>query len=492
MEIVQQPDGSVVLRVVYDGPPEAGKTTSVKALAKGFGREVYTPEERNGRTVYFDWLEHTGGRFEGAPIRCQIVSVPGQDCWARRRAHMLEQADVVVFVGDTREAVWRTTLDRLKNLRALLDARDGPPVGIVFQANYRDAPDAIDTAVVRQHVDSARVALVESVALDGTGVREAFVFAVRLALDRLREEQRLGAIDRSSVHFVGVELLRQLRALETQAETVPSPAEQGPQGEPARVAASAARSARTSVHRLPSYEVPSGLVWPPVEGRIFLREAMSEPLATRVTPSGDHVGFNVGYRAHSAAEAVFDDLEEAREMLIAWARAHVSAQPLLSRGRCVVLAATDDGRFRLWQLIRSEPSLRHLFVDGCEALIPRHVARQLATACRLMSQAQATCARHSISLACTLDTVGISDSSQPIYVGEMTLGAGTVERPHGLEQVIQELAAVLERRSPQERSVLCREFRQLQRRELMPATAAEVEELLGRLVQPGGQPKQVN
>ena len=75
MAVVDQQDGAIVLSIVYDGAPLAGKTSSVRALARSFGREVYTPEEQDGRTVYFDWLEHTGGRFDGAPIRCRIVSV---------------------------------------------------------------------------------------------------------------------------------------------------------------------------------------------------------------------------------------------------------------------------------------------------------------------------------------------------------------------------------------------------------------------------------
>jgi hypothetical protein len=81
---VDHSEQAVVISVVYHGPPEAGKTTTLRTLARGFGREVYTPEERDGRTVHFDWLEHIGGRFEGSPIRCQIVSVPRLDVGADR------------------------------------------------------------------------------------------------------------------------------------------------------------------------------------------------------------------------------------------------------------------------------------------------------------------------------------------------------------------------------------------------------------------------
>ena len=67
---------AIVIRVVYDGAPMSGKSTSVRALGRGVGGEVHSPAEVGGRTLYFDWLDYTGGLFEGHRIRCQIVSVP--------------------------------------------------------------------------------------------------------------------------------------------------------------------------------------------------------------------------------------------------------------------------------------------------------------------------------------------------------------------------------------------------------------------------------
>ena len=65
MAIVDSRSDSVVIRVVYDGAPMAGKSTSVRALGRGLGGEVSSPAEVSGRTLYFDWLDYTGGLFEG-------------------------------------------------------------------------------------------------------------------------------------------------------------------------------------------------------------------------------------------------------------------------------------------------------------------------------------------------------------------------------------------------------------------------------------------
>lgn len=432
MAVVDQADQALVLGIVYDGPPEAGKTTSVRALARGFGRDVYTPEEHDGRTVYFDWLEHTGGRFDGAPIRCQIVSVPGQERWQHRRQHLLERADVVVFVGDTSAPAWPATAARLHDLRLRLEARDGPPVGIVFQANRRDAVDAVNLDVVRAQVSSERVALVESVALDGTGVREAFVFAVRLALDRVREEQRTGALPRSSVEGASERLLAQLLTLDTSqpAPTQASEIRRSPSAVPLPSEDPRELPELRRSQRLPSHEVPSGLVWPPVAGRILLREAMQDSVSSHVSADGDHEAeLPSGYRAHSSALAWFSELEDGRAALIAWARRHVSAQSILSKGRCIVLARSGEGGCRLWQVVRREPSLRELFIDGSESAIPRHAARFLA-------EARNTCAAHALGLPCTLDTIGVSELGEAIFVGDFPYGAAPAILPDAEQQLI--------------------------------------------------------
>src|SRR6202790_1744660 len=101
MAVLDPRSDTVVIRVVYDGAPMAGKSTSVGALGRGLGSDVYSPAEVGGRTLYFDWLDYTGGLFEGRRIRCQIISVPGQATLAPRRRRLLESADAIVFVSDS-------------------------------------------------------------------------------------------------------------------------------------------------------------------------------------------------------------------------------------------------------------------------------------------------------------------------------------------------------------------------------------------------------
>lgn len=396
---------AVVVSVVYDGPPFAGKTTSVRALARSFGREVHTPEERDGRTQFYDWLDHIGGRFDGAPIRCQIVSVPGQEELAQRRDHFIDRADVVVFVADTSAEGWPLTLQRLSRLRERLDAREGTPVGLVFQANKRDAADAVPLAQLEEAAASARTTVIESIASEGSGVREAFVFAIRLALDRVRGD---GVRDRGGFGGdPGPELVQLLERLGAPPLLPPPPP---PVADPEDVTEPLPPPpvvVDATLPRPPWHDVLSGFVWPPVEGRILLREAA--PVSgekVQVTGTGDlFVGLGSGWRVHSNATAEYAELESARAALISWARVHASVLESVSRRRCIVLAETGHGGWRLWQIVECEPSLRDLVVDN-----------ELAfdEAWHLVDEVRTTA-----SLPCSLETVGIGPQGKPIYVGLM-------------------------------------------------------------------------
>lgn len=72
--------GELVVRIAYDGSTRAGKTTNIEKLSEKLKKEVFTPEQLDGSTLYFDWMKYKGGSFEGLPIRCEIVTVPGKNC----------------------------------------------------------------------------------------------------------------------------------------------------------------------------------------------------------------------------------------------------------------------------------------------------------------------------------------------------------------------------------------------------------------------------
>ncbi len=93
--------------------------------------------------------------------------------------------------------------------------------------------------------------------------------------------------------------------------------------------------------------------------RLILHETSSSPANLHRDSQGGWTGsIDNRWCLHSAADAVFDNIDAGRAELVQWARQHVAGGELLSNSRCIVLAADGQGRYRLWQVIRVEPSLR--------------------------------------------------------------------------------------------------------------------------------------
>lgn len=398
MAVLDPERNCVVIRIVYDGPPHAGKTTSVKSLARSLMRTVDTPLETAGRTMFFDWMEYTGGLFEGHQIRCQIVSVPGQPDLAARRRALLDTADVVVFVADTSDhASVARSVEHVQQMVEILRRHADLPIGVIVQANKRDLPGAVPRDEIRGALgdDFARTVLTESVAEAGVGIRETFVLAVRLALDRIRELLIRGELPRGRPSVDNAEEL--LSAL----EALPAPA--------APEAAQDIESALASVvalprPRLPDARVPSGAIWPPVEGRMVLHEATAGDLSLHRVGAGDWLaGMGSGWRVHSAAGAEYRQFDDGRQALLGWARIHAAHAELLSASRCIVLAEADAETWRLWQIVKLTPSLRSWLVDAAD-LDANELFDRLSLAAAALGDAHARCA--DTRLTPTLDSIG--------------------------------------------------------------------------------------
>jgi signal recognition particle receptor subunit beta len=416
---------AVVIRIVYDGPPEAGKTTSLRALSASLARPMTTPAVANDRTLFFDWLEYTGGLFEGRQIRCQVVTVPGQAVLAHRRHALLAAADVVVFVSDSTPAAVETTRASMAEMRATLDALPGPPVGVIVQANKRDRPGAVELPLLRAALPESGVAVLESVATDGRGVREAFVFAVRLALDRVRELLRTHSLPiRQPEVQTSDDLLRELERHESDRALLASREDAEPSlastalhdTVDAELATPVRVEVESSIPWTPDHNVPSGMIWPPVEGRLLLLAASTEPFVPRQLPYGDWIGEASGWRFHSPKQASYTDAELGRRALVDWARLHASGQRWLSAPRAVVLAASGTGTWRLWQIVKVEESLRDQLIRGLGDTSPRALLRRLLDAGRLLLAAIDTLALAPYRLPITVDTVG-ARNGVPVYVG---------------------------------------------------------------------------
>ena len=181
--------GCYVVRVVYDGPGMAGKTTNLRKICEFVPAtrrgEMVTPAELRGRTMFFDWLEIDGPSRAPAPIKLQLVSVPGQIERNYRRRPLVEAADVVVFVCDASPAQMADTMRAFARLRGTLKQRK-KAIPLVVQVNKQDVEGALDPARMSKKLKLAEgTTVLPATAETGVGVKETLAMATRHALQVL-------------------------------------------------------------------------------------------------------------------------------------------------------------------------------------------------------------------------------------------------------------------------------------------------------------------
>ncbi|QGJ70952.1 Hypothetical protein PBC10988_26550 [Planctomycetales bacterium 10988] len=216
----------ILVRIVYDGPPDAGKTTNLQFLHQVVPRtirtELETPGPQADQTLYFDCFDIRGIRCLGYRIRCQLLSVPGQSYLINRRRYLLSLADAVVFVADSSRSELELNRQLFHDLEQSLDAEYGDPtsVQVLLQANKQDLEDRFSVEEILNLLNlSPTFPHTIAQANIGQGVKKTFMVALQLALGRLKALRERKRFSLSSGSQLSVDTLFQaLETLETEED----------------------------------------------------------------------------------------------------------------------------------------------------------------------------------------------------------------------------------------------------------------------------------
>ncbi|MCM2254539.1 MAG: ADP-ribosylation factor-like protein [Vicinamibacteria bacterium] len=360
----------LVVRIVYDGPATAGKTTNLAQLCgivtprrRG---ELRSQGERAGRTLFFDWLQIEGGLVDGLPLRCQLLSVPGQAVLARRRQHVLRLADAVVFVCDSRES----GVDIAR--RMLTSLLEGARCPLVIQANKQDLPGALSPEQLASALGlEPGVRVIPARADRGQGVKETLVLAIRAATDTALDALRQSGLAGFDRDVMTPERLHARMQAAERDEAPSSVAEQ--------VARALGLSAPAATRRpaLPTAAAPPGCVWPE-SGRGALRLAQKLPWSPVDGPPGTFT-YQVGdLHLETSHRRHHPSLATARLALHDLARRKAALGPLLPSGTVLCAQPDPAGGAWLWTVRPQLPTLGSWMESAAVAGDEAELARALA------------------------------------------------------------------------------------------------------------------
>jgi hypothetical protein len=187
----------LTIKLVYYGPALSGKTTNLQALHRVADPEscgrLMTLETKDDRTLFFDLLPLSFRSEGGLAVRIKVFTVPGQVIHASTRRLVLQGADGVAFIADSRtsetEHNGESFIDLKNNLRENgLSLRQMP---LVIQFNKRDLSGIRGDEEIAELAHRGREPVYLAIATRGTGVVETIVGLMHLTWSSLDAEHDL-------------------------------------------------------------------------------------------------------------------------------------------------------------------------------------------------------------------------------------------------------------------------------------------------------------
>ncbi len=198
----------ILIKIVYYGMALGGKTTSLQYIhsrIKNKGNaKLYSVKTEEDRTLFFDFLPITVPSLNDYKIKLKLYTVPGQVKYTSTRRAVLAATDGIVFVVDSQEHLINENRESLKDLADNLKFYnfDINKIPLVMQYNKRDLKNTLSLPECKKNYNVKNWPDFPTIAINGTGVLDAFFEISRMVVDDLIKNKKLSVPDNFSDEFI--------------------------------------------------------------------------------------------------------------------------------------------------------------------------------------------------------------------------------------------------------------------------------------------------
>ena len=185
------------LKLVYYGPALSGKTTNLlrlhDILASDGRGDLMMLDTKDDRTIFFDLLPFFLVAPDGLKIKVKIYTVPGQVKHDSTRKAVLQRADGIAFIADSRLSEAENNVISFSNLEQNLTivglSIDAVP--LVIQFNKRDLREIITDDEINRVWNPTGIPVFMASALEGWGIVETLGKLAAMTYDSLNKKYLL-------------------------------------------------------------------------------------------------------------------------------------------------------------------------------------------------------------------------------------------------------------------------------------------------------------
>jgi hypothetical protein len=155
---------------------------------------LLTIETHDDRTLFFDLLPVFFSTANGFKVKVKLFTVPGQVIHNATRRIVLQNADGVAFVADSRRSAAAENNSYWKNLQENMreNGLDPAVIPVVIQYNKRDLPDAKTAEEIEETRRKGKEPVIGAVAIRGEGVLETMHAVLQRAYQAMDVRAHLG------------------------------------------------------------------------------------------------------------------------------------------------------------------------------------------------------------------------------------------------------------------------------------------------------------
>lgn len=194
MALVNQAKREINAKIVFFGPAQAGKATSLKhvfnKLKPEFRGAMKVMNVQDARMLFFDFTPPGDGNVDGFRVRFHLYTVSGSNVDPAAWKMVLKGVDGVVFVADSAPQQQEQNRRSMDELVSFLQGYGQSLVSVptVLQLNKSDLPDAIAPADLERTLNPSRLPSFKTSSQNGDGVLQALMALVKTVLTGLRSK----------------------------------------------------------------------------------------------------------------------------------------------------------------------------------------------------------------------------------------------------------------------------------------------------------------
>src|SRR5687767_15519473 len=154
---------------------------------------LLTVETHDDRTLFFDLLPVFFSTSNGFKVKVKLFTVPGQVIHNATRRIVLQGADAVAFIADSRRSAGPDNNSYWKNLHENMkeNGLDPAQVPIVIQFNKRDLPDTKTDEEIAEARKKGKEPVIGAVAIRCEGVLETLYEVLKAAYQAMEQRAHI-------------------------------------------------------------------------------------------------------------------------------------------------------------------------------------------------------------------------------------------------------------------------------------------------------------